>query len=1123
MGRRDERAAFGVVATGSIASVVQAFGSCSKLRSGTPCRMSPIVIGGAGGPRYPVSVIDTQATKVIHCRGALATERRLFTELDALISNDLDDLALPVRIIVPSRSLRLHLLRRLVRERGAVAGVVIQTMGGLAREIMERSSRPLPGGEAGFEVLVRRCAELEPVLAAELEDLSDGYDVVQGAVRDLVDAGFEPAHEEGVLERLAELANVVPRSNRDRAAALTRVTARALESAEITNAEPQAARYKHATEALRDHGAESLPSRGILVHGFADLTGVAADLLTTVLREMGGVVLVDRVPDPSQPERSDSGNSFLDRLELTVGGLKREGDDAITPPPEIDFAEAPDVETEARWVAETVRSILDGRDEPEDIGVVARHLGQLGPALRRHMGRLGVPFSGVGAQVPGGLLRRKARRLADLLRLGGRADLDLWLEVVDDLDGGTELLLGMRVLSLARLRDLVDLAPTDVRLLRDVPLPVGDTGSTEDSATDHGAGPRLSAARLVAARGAAERVLDALENSPDRVAAGEHRVHTMALLSALGWDCRVGFAEQIASTVCALEREFPVDFKLRSDEWSSALIGRLEKLGETPIGGAGGGVQLLTVMEARARTFSHLIVCGCNRGVFPRIINDDALLPDLVRSRLALDVLPEMPVKARSADEERYLFAQLVSSAPRIRLSWHLAADGRRTAPSPFAERLAVAGRGSVESTPPVWSMSRPRPGPRPAYEHAVLAAVVEGKGVDSDLVALALAEGRGDRSSETASVPPQRLATSRVDVIRAAEPDDGPPVVGPWSGFVGTAATPGDRLWITRLEGVATCPWQSFLSHRLGVRPLPDPHLGLPDPDHRLVGAVVHDVLERIVIEATGGTRLEFDEALERAPVTVPWPPASRVDGFLEEAARRIVFDEGLSGFGLARLLVAAAVPVLAVAADVEWHGGTALEGVLASEITGAVAIPASGRTISFRADRLDRGPEVTDYKTGRPLSDAKKPETRFGHLLKKVSRGRVLQAVAYALAGSSDTGTGRYVYLKPDIGDAPPECRVLEATASNGDLCDAFWGAVATIEAALDEGAVFPRVREADGKDADHCRLCSVAEGCRRDDSVFRRNLESLLEGDEPADTAALCAARRLWWLGVEREAGS
>ena len=83
-------------------------------------------------------VINSEASKVILCRGALATERRLLVEVDRLATRDLDDLGAPVRIIVPSRSLRLHLMRRLVRKRGAVAGVVIQTMGGLAREIMER-------------------------------------------------------------------------------------------------------------------------------------------------------------------------------------------------------------------------------------------------------------------------------------------------------------------------------------------------------------------------------------------------------------------------------------------------------------------------------------------------------------------------------------------------------------------------------------------------------------------------------------------------------------------------------------------------------------------------------------------------------------------------------------------------------------------------------------------------------------------------------------------------------------------------------------------------------------------------------------------------------------------------
>jgi hypothetical protein len=1068
-------------------------------------------------------VINSGTSRVVVCRGAIATERRLLAELAVLASGDLSDLGLPVRIIVPSRSLRLHLLRRLVVERGALAGVVIQTIGGLAHEIMERSGAPIPGRVAAFEVLVRRLAQGEPVLAAELEGLHDGFEVVQGAVRDFVDAGFTPEHEDGVLERLAELARVVPRSNRDRAVALTRVTSRALEAVEITGAHPQAARYTLAAEALRDHGAASLPSRGVLVHGFSDLTGVAADLLTTVLRELEGVVLLDRAPDPSRPEHSDTGNSFLDRLKLALAGLEVEEDDETTVPPGLGFAEAPDVEAEARWVAETVRSILEGGGHPEDIGVVARHLGSLGPALRRHMGRLGVPFSGVGAQVPGGLLRRKARRLADLLRRGDRAELDLWVEVAEGLDDGTELLLGMRVLSLARLSDLVDLAPTDRRLARDVPLPVGRFGSTEPPDTEGASGPRLPTARLADARAIAEKVLDALENGPDRVPAREHLDHTLELLKALGWDCRTGFAEQVSVAAGSLAREFPAGFELHRGEWTSALIGRLDALGDTAIGGAGGGVQLLTVMEARARTFSHLVVCGCNRGVFPRIVNDDALLPDLVRARLAADVLPEMPVKARSADEERYLFAQLVSSAPRVRLSWHLSDEGRRMAPSPFAERLAAVDGGAVEAIPTLWTTSRDRPGARPAYEHAVLGAVVEDPGADEEFIALALAEARGEAGSGSASVPARRMACARLDVIRAAEHKGGTPPVGPWSGFVGSATTPGDRLWVTRLEAVATCPWQSFLDRRLGVRPLPDPHLSLPDPDHRLVGAVVHEVLERIVIEVTGPARLEFDEALDREPVSVPWPSDARIDDLLVETARRVVFDEGLSGFGLARLLASGARPVLAIAAVIEWNGATTLEGVLAPEITGGVTIPSSGRTIAFRADRLDRGPAATDYKTGRPLSNAKGAETRLGHLLRKVSRGRVLQAVVYALAGPSDEGIGRYVALKPDIGDAPPESRVVVAEASNESLRDAFWDAIEAIEAALEAGAVFPRVREADGRKADHCRFCSVAEGCRWDDSTFRQRLVTLLEGEEPTDDAALTAARRLWWLGEEREGGA
>ena len=69
------------------------------------------------------------------------------------------------------------------------------------------------------------------------------------------------------------------------------------------------------------------------------------------------------------------------------------------------------------------------------------------------------------------------------------------------------------------------------------------------------------------------------------------------------------------------------------------LARNLTSAGALPLGGAGGGVQVLSVMEARARTFDHLFVLGMNRDVFPRSIREDPLLGDSLRRSLA-DMLP---------------------------------------------------------------------------------------------------------------------------------------------------------------------------------------------------------------------------------------------------------------------------------------------------------------------------------------------------------------------------------------------------------------------------------------------------------------------------------------------------
>src|SRR5688572_1368185 len=111
-------------------------------------------------------------TTIIVGHGPRATEAALLAELERLLASgpgDVARLASPVRVVVPSRSLRAHRSATLVQRRGrAVAGIAFQTLHALAAETCERAGVDLPGGTALFDVLVRRAAKAEPVLRDEL-------------------------------------------------------------------------------------------------------------------------------------------------------------------------------------------------------------------------------------------------------------------------------------------------------------------------------------------------------------------------------------------------------------------------------------------------------------------------------------------------------------------------------------------------------------------------------------------------------------------------------------------------------------------------------------------------------------------------------------------------------------------------------------------------------------------------------------------------------------------------------------------------------------------------------------------------------------------------------------------
>ena len=1151
-------------------------------------------------PSQQLSLFDASASPAQHpgriliSRGARAAEGVLLARLDALLAEARGNPALlgrPVRVVVPSRSLRLHVSAALVRRRGrSVAGVSVQTLFGLAAEILERAGEPAPRGAGLLDVLAQRAARAEPSLRRGLEGLEDGFAAVTGTVRDLLDAGLEPVHAEAAEEALASDGPAVAgRAEIDRARALVRSAARVEEALGDLRLGRASTLLRFAAERIELRGEDALPARAILIHGFADATGVATDLIQALLRRCGAWVILDHPPKPEDPDGEDGEREFTARfMERLVQSADIAGTEASQAPaaeeiapPELAAFEAIGAEAEAREIAVRVRALLDAGADPEGILVVARDLAGYRFPLRRHFERLGLPFSGVGE--PGALAQtgRRARALLELLRDGEGVPSGRWLDAVVSLpEGGrnapafsqargggwVDLRLAFAALGAGRLRDTSGLRLEELLKKGWYALPIrqglqtasgsGDGGSEEDSPEaleEHEEGTRggneaharrrrIPGALIRAAVRAATRTRGRLAAWPAEATAADHLGRLRALLEKdLGWDLESEEAAAVQGALAQLEREVPPRFRLEREEVRLLLAALLAAAGDSPLGGRGGGVQILSVTEARARTCDHLFVAGLNRDVFPRTIREDPLLADDLR-RILQRVLPDVPVKRSGFDEERYLFAQLLSASPRVTLSWQTADDdGKPLATSPLAERLRE--RLAVAKAPPLWSLppAGPLPGPRTAAEHAVMAGLYAPRKWWGSVLALALRETRADLFAVGGASPagfdlaPDRLAASRLAVLEEIDPDQRTPEgrerrhrLGPYFGFIGRIPDSEEGeprlrdLYVTQLENLAACPWQLFLMRLLRVEPTPDPLGALPGVDALLLGNTVHSTLDKIS-RPPGRDKVPGVRHSVRHLDAVPaaWPGERDVQRVLREESRRLLEEEGIFLPGLANALAERAYPLLETARDMDWSGGAVP--VLATEVEGELDVgdaPGSLRHVLFKADRVDRAPGGlvvwTDYKTGKPISSARKPEARRRQFLDRVRRGSQLQAVAYLL-GSDGESMGRYLYLRPGLDDGQRE---LAVTTADRDFVEAFAAASAAVLAAWEAGSFFPRLVELDGrKEPGRCGFCPVAEACLRHDSGARQRLyEWTLEADLDDLTPETASLLQVWRLGED-----
>jgi hypothetical protein len=1041
------------------------------------------------------------ALRAIVGAGPRAVEQALFAELERLAPSTLEALAAapgPVRVVVPSSSLRIHLLAELARRRPAWAGVEILTLRRLALLLFERAGEAPPRGGTLLPILVAREARKESELAGPLEPLEGGYATLVATVRDLVDAGLESIHGHPFAELIAADDVRIALADRPRAAAVARVAQRTAQELERLGLAPGATLLRRAADLLAGRPDLLPPAAAWIVHGFADATGSALDLLETLSRWGPTMLLLD-LPESAVGAPRDSGESFGSGLRGRLQqGRRGESAPAIARA-ELEAFSARGESAEAREVARRIRTDLAANPQlrPETIGVVARDLHAHLAALRRAFEAAAIPFSveGAGGADPA---RREVASLVRLLDRGTAAEADLAIDLLapgqHGAVGSAELRVALRVLGVAT---LADFAALEESTLPDVRLPLRNVENDEEG---HGVlrVRRYPRARLAAWAAAARELERGLGRFPEKG-------HVSAMIRALhGLAHRAlpagGAARRwLEATARELAVDLPEDFWLGRDEVAELLGRAAEALPELAVGGAGGGVQLLSVTAARARTFERLYLVGLRRGAFPRSVTDDPLLPDGVR-REARTVLLELPVKAEGHAEERFLFDQLLAAAPRVVLSFPaLSDDGSERLVSPLLDRLSwrdAATRALREQwRTPVGSNPMPSAGLPAAPSDVARRAGLERRrsGWVAALPA-ALAEARG---GAVVSIEERELARFRAAVIEELDVDPHTPRgkqrwerLGPFFGRVGPL--PEERLFVTRVERVISCAWLDFLTRRLGLEPLPDPAASLPEPlDAVRIGIATHRVLDELFtasLRAQGPPPADWT-APEPVPAEIPFPELERVRHHAREVARGLLQEEGLARWGFESLFAEALLERIEVA-RADFGAGRRVVGV---EVEGEADLSRHGAPIRllFRADRVDREAErlvLTDYKTGRAksITDLARP----GKLAQAIATGRSLQPAAYVAALSGRPATGRLLALGPADDEAAVRVATLDEGA--GVALAGLAHAAAVAAAALATGRLLPRLVDASGEQrGPACARCELVEACIQEDSTARGRL--------------------------------
>ncbi len=354
------------------------------------------------------------------------------------------------------------------------------------------------------------------------------------------------------------------------------------------------------------------------------------------------------------------------------------------------------------------------------------------------------------------------------------------------------------------------------------------------------------------------------------------------------------------------------------------------------------------VDRSRFHGLAALLVLGAVEGEFPAVPQEDAVLDDGDRQRLAEVGRAVGPTTRELERREEYLaYVALTRAARRLWLSWPLVdGEGRRLEPSPLVRRVQES---LPDLVPAPEVLSREPPPEECAGGADVLDALLAAVGE--------AAQGFPPSPAWPALYEVARLRPPLAARLVAAVADVGPGGA-PWPATPVPARGPL-TVSVTELEDMAACPFRRFLAHVVRARPRREARL-----DGRLLGELYHAALAalgRAALGRPGGfadltgeeTRSLVDEVVREALVgeggaLAGLPPAVR--GMAAERARRSLSSAGealRSWAGRSAFRLAAVEMDVRLPLPVEDHGAPP---------AGSGAGPARGEVlVTGRVDRLD------------------------------------------------------------------------------------------------------------------------------------------------------------------------